>query len=125
MLDGQENGNWQTSRPDQVEASIDAIQEITTQTSNFNAEYGQVLGGLFNLSSKSGTNQFHGSAYDFLQNDKLNAGIPFTNNGNGGVVTAYNPKERLRRQLRRAGRDSSHLQRPRQDVLLLQHRSVP
>jgi len=85
MLDGQENGNWQTSRPDQVEASIDAIQEITTQTSNFNAEYGQVLGGLFNLSSKSGTNQFHGSGYDFLQNDKLNAGIPFTNNGNGGL----------------------------------------
>lgn len=85
MLDGQENGNWQTGRPDQVEASIDAIQEIATQTSNFSAEYGQVLGGLFNLTSKSGTNQFHGSAYDFLQNDKLNAGIPFTNNGSGGL----------------------------------------
>lgn len=83
MLDGQENGNWQTSRPDQVEASIDGIQEITTQTSNFNAEYGQVLGGLFNLTSKSGTNQYHGTAYDFLQNDDLNAGIPFTTNGPG------------------------------------------
>ena len=83
MLDGQENGNWQTGRPDQVEASIDGIQEITTQTSNFNAEYGQVLGGLFNLTSKSGTNQYHGTAYDFLQNDDLNAGIPFTTNGPG------------------------------------------
>jgi len=83
MLDGQENGNWQTSRPDQVEASLDAIQEIATQTSNFNAEYGQVLGGLFNLSSKSGTNQYHGGLYEFLENDDLNAGIPFTTNGPG------------------------------------------
>jgi hypothetical protein len=85
MLDGQENGNWQNGRPDQVESSIDSVQEITTQTSNFNAEYGQVLGGLFNLSSKSGTSQYHGSVYDFLQNDKLNAGVPFTNNGSGGL----------------------------------------
>ncbi len=124
--DGQENGNWQTGRPDQVEASIDALEEISTQTSNFNAEYGQALGGLFNLTSKSGTNQYHGAAYDFLQNDDLNAGIPFTTNGPGlGLSTACHPKERLRRQLRRASRDSSHLQRQRQDVLLLQHRSVP
>jgi len=85
-VDGQENGNWQTGRPDQVEASIDALEEISTQTSNFNAEYGQVLGGLFNLSSKSGTNQFHGSAYEFLENDKLNAGIPFTSSGNGELL---------------------------------------
>ena len=82
-VDGQENGNWQTGRPDQVEASIDALEEISTQTSNFNAEYGQVLGGLFNLTSKSGTNQYHGAVYDFLQNDDLNAGIPFTTNGPG------------------------------------------
>ena len=46
-VDGQENGNWQTGRPDQVEASIDALEEISTQTSNFNAEYGQALGGIY------------------------------------------------------------------------------
>jgi Carboxypeptidase regulatory-like domain/TonB dependent receptor len=86
MVEGQEAGNWQTGRPDQVEPSIDALQEITTQTSNFAAEYGQVAGGLFNLTSKSGTNQFHGGGYDYFQNEALNAGIPFTNNGNGGLV---------------------------------------
>ena len=86
MVDGQEAGNWQNGRPDQVESSIDAVQEVTTQTSNFNAEYGQVLGGLFNVTSKSGTNQYHGGAYDYLQNDKLNAGQPFTNDGHGGLL---------------------------------------
>ena len=86
MVEGQESGNWQTGRPDQVEPSIDALQEITTQTSNFAPEYGQVAGGLFNLTSKSGTNQYHGSAYDYFQNEALNAGIPFTNGGPGGLI---------------------------------------
>ena len=86
MVEGQESGNWQTGRPDQVEPSIDALQEITTQTSNFAPEYGQVAGGLFNLTSKSGTNQYHGSAYDYFQNEALNAGLPLTNNGTGGLV---------------------------------------
>ena len=36
-------------------------QEVSVQTSNFAAEYGQVAGGLFNLTTKSGTNKFHGN----------------------------------------------------------------
>ena len=43
---------------------VDAIQEVSVQTSNFSAEYGQVGGGYFNYTMKSGTNQLHGSAYD-------------------------------------------------------------
>ena len=49
---------------DESQPSVEAIQEFTLQTSNFSAEFGQVSGGLFNFTSRSGTNQFHGSAYE-------------------------------------------------------------
>jgi len=58
--------------------SADSIQEVSVQTSNFAAEYGQAGGGYINYTMKSGTNQFHGSAYDYFDNDFLNAGLPFT-----------------------------------------------
>ena len=63
-----------------------AIQEVAIQTSNFEAEYGQAGGGYFNYTMKSGTNQLHGSAYDYFVNEALNAGLPFTSNPNGGHV---------------------------------------
>lgn len=53
--------------------SPDAIQEVAIQTSNFNAEYGGVSAAVFNQIVKSGTNQYHGTAYDYFVNDKLNA----------------------------------------------------
>jgi hypothetical protein len=65
----------------QTQPSVDAIQEISVQTSNFAAEYGAVGGGFFNVTMKSGTNQYHGSAYDYFVNEILNAGTPFTNAG--------------------------------------------
>jgi hypothetical protein len=62
----------------QTQPSVDAIQEVSVQTSNFAAEYGAVGGGFFNVTMKSGTNQFHGSGYDYFVNEVLNAGTPFT-----------------------------------------------
>src|SRR6185436_2678319 len=59
--------------------SIDAIQEVTVQTSNFAAEYGQVGGGLLNYAMKSGTNQLHGSVYDYWVNEAFNANTPWVN----------------------------------------------
>ncbi len=79
--------------PAQSQPSVDAIQEITVQTSNFAAEYGQVGGGFFNVTMKSGTNKFHGTGYDYLVNEALNAAQPFTDNGSGGKI-----KTRARRQ---------------------------
>jgi hypothetical protein len=57
---------------------VEALQEFTLQSSNFAAEFGQVAGGLFNFTSKSGTNQIHGSAYSYFRNEALNAASPYT-----------------------------------------------
>jgi hypothetical protein len=66
--------------------SLEALQEVTLQASNFAAEFGQVAGGLFNFTSKSGSNNFHGSAYENWVNEILNAGNPYTSNGEGGLI---------------------------------------
>src|SRR6266436_8217387 len=47
---------------------VDAIQEFTVLTSNYSAEYGFTSGGVINAITKSGTNQFHGSLYEFIRN---------------------------------------------------------
>jgi outer membrane receptor protein involved in Fe transport len=52
---------------------MDAIQEFAIQTSQYSAEFGRSGGGVVNVAIKSGTNDFHGFAYDYLRNDKLDA----------------------------------------------------
>ena len=70
----------------QTQPSVEATQEVAVQTSNYAAEFGQAGSGLFNVTMKSGTNQFHGSAYDYFVNEALNAGWPFTDDGNGHLI---------------------------------------
>ena len=65
----------------QTQPSVDAIQEVAVQTSNFAAEYGAVGGGFFNVTMRSGGNVYHGSGYDYIVNEVLNAGTPFTDAG--------------------------------------------
>jgi hypothetical protein len=81
----------------QVQQGVDAIQEVSIQTSNFAAEYGGVGGGFFNVSMRSGTNQIHGSGYDYIVNEVLNAGTPFT----GPPFTNTKPSELVRPAARR------------------------
>ena len=51
----------------------DFIQEVKIQTSNFSAEYGRMAGVALNVVTKNGTNEFHGSAFEYFRNDKLDA----------------------------------------------------
>jgi len=60
---------------------VDAIQEFSVLTSNYSAEYGKTAGGVVNAITRSGTNQFHGSVYEFLRNDALDAATFFDNAG--------------------------------------------
>ncbi len=91
-VEGQDNTNGiQQTNSQAVQQSVDAIQEVSIQTSNFAAEYGQVGGGYINYTMKSGTNQYHGSGYDYFQNSALNAGVPFTANPVTGVGHVKEP----------------------------------
>jgi hypothetical protein len=70
--------------------NADAIQEMAIQTSNYAAEFGQAGGGLFNITMKSGTNQFHGTAFEYFVNEDLNAGAPFSYKPEGGKFKLRN-----------------------------------
>lgn len=77
VLDGVDNNSYGTSNQGYsnqvVQASPDAVQEFQVQTNNFSAEFGRAGGAVINASLRSGTNAFHGSAYDFIRNTSLNA----------------------------------------------------
>jgi hypothetical protein len=62
--------------------SIEAVTEFTVDTNGFKAEFGQAAGGIMSFASKSGTNEYHGTAYDFIRNEKFDANN-FFNNGRG------------------------------------------
>jgi carboxypeptidase family protein len=59
--------------------SLDALQEFRASTSTYSAEYGRTPGGQFSFNTRSGTNDWHGSAYDYFRNDALDASNWFNN----------------------------------------------
>lgn len=90
-VEGMEANNQRLAiRTDQVQPSVESLEEMTVHTSNFAAEFGQVAGGIFNLTAKSGTNSLRGSAFQYFVNEAFGAGIPFTNDGDGGLVKPRN-----------------------------------
>jgi hypothetical protein len=75
-LDGISLNDYSNAGPGSVlggNLGVDAIQEFSVVTTNYSAEYGKTSGGVVNAISRSGTNEFHGSAYEFLRNSALDA----------------------------------------------------
>jgi outer membrane receptor protein involved in Fe transport len=62
--------------------SVDAIAEFKATGSAFSAEYGRATGGVLNVTTKSGGNQFRGTAFEFFRHDALDANSFFSNRGN-------------------------------------------
>jgi Carboxypeptidase regulatory-like domain/TonB dependent receptor len=77
VLDGIDNKNkivgFDSSDAESVEPIVDAIQEFKVQTATFSAEFGQSAGGVVNASIRSGTDQIHGSVFEYLRNSWLDA----------------------------------------------------
>jgi len=72
ILDGVDN-NHATANMTAYQPNVDAIQEFKMITNNASAEFGNFQGGIVNVTMKSGTNSYHGTVFEFLRNDKLNA----------------------------------------------------
>jgi hypothetical protein len=84
LLDGVSNIDTQISSALGNFRITDAVQEFAVQTSVATAEFGRGTGGQVNIVTKSGTNQFHGTAFEYLRNSVLDAADFFTNK-NGGT----------------------------------------
>ncbi|HEX4786221.1 MAG TPA: TonB-dependent receptor [Candidatus Sulfotelmatobacter sp.] len=98
-LDGVSLNDYANGAPGSVlggSLGVDAIEEFSVITSNYEADYGKTSGGVVNAITRSGTNQIHGSAYEFLRNSKLDAKNyfddptmripPFKRNQFGGTI---------------------------------------
>ncbi|HTA72057.1 MAG TPA: carboxypeptidase regulatory-like domain-containing protein [Bryobacteraceae bacterium] len=72
LLDGMENIEFVDNNV-AYSPNVDAIQEFNVVTNNPSAEYGQFLGGVISVSLKSGSNSYHGNAFEFARNDFFNA----------------------------------------------------
>ncbi|HEX8187944.1 MAG TPA: carboxypeptidase regulatory-like domain-containing protein [Pyrinomonadaceae bacterium] len=77
LVDGARNVDTGSNLTLLTVPSVDAIQEFTVLTSNYAPEFGRNGGGVINVVTRSGSNEFHGTLYEFLRNDRFNARDPF------------------------------------------------
>jgi Carboxypeptidase regulatory-like domain/TonB-dependent Receptor Plug Domain len=90
-VDGVNNMDVGSNRTLLVFPSIDAIQEFRVERNSFSAEFGQAQGAIINLVTKGGSNAFHGTLFEFMRNDTLNANNFFINqSGEKKPVLRYN-----------------------------------
>ncbi|MBI2820839.1 MAG: TonB-dependent receptor [Acidobacteria bacterium] len=114
QLDGTDIRNFRASTPGSLAGvllGVDTVQEFSVITNAPNAEYGHFLGGVVNAVTKSGTNEFHGSLFEFLRNSALDARNffdrdpknpqqrssppPFRRNQYGGILGGAIQKDKL------------------------------
>jgi hypothetical protein len=100
MVNGVDNNDMEIAsqgrQAEVVKPIVDAVEEFKVQTNAYSAEFGRAAGGVLNLKIKSGTNTFHGSAWEFIRNeamdarDYFNSGsqpkAPFKRNQFGGTI---------------------------------------
>lgn len=77
VLDGIDNNGIELAgaqrRGEMIKPSVDAVQEFKVQTNAYAAEFGRAMGGVVNVTTRSGTNDFHGALFWFLRNEELDA----------------------------------------------------
>ena len=109
MLDGVDNNSYGTSNQgfsnQVIQANPDSLAEFKIESNNYSAEFGRASGAVISASIKSGTNQFHGEAWEFLRNTVLNAqgffkpvggvSLPFNQNQFGGSFGGPIKKDKL------------------------------
>lgn len=84
LLDGGNDTNLAFNGPEYT-PQVEEVQEYRIQTSNFSAVYGNSAGGVINISTKAGTNKFHGSLFEYVQNNIFSANNFFSNRSGSPV----------------------------------------
>lgn len=107
LLDGLDNNSQQIStghsgQKEIIKPSVDAIEEFKVVTNGYSAEYGRSSSGVVSVQLKSGTNTIHGSAFEFLRNDAIDArnyfaqqALPYKQNDFGGTIGGPIRKDRI------------------------------
>jgi hypothetical protein len=90
LLDGAETQSQRRNDPQMRVVSADGIEEFKVQTGAYSAEYGRTSNGILNYATKSGTNEFHGSAFLVIRNQALNANGFFYTFPPPGSSTVHN-----------------------------------
>src|SRR5260370_36118385 len=76
---------------DENQPSVESLASQTLLVNNYSAEFGQAAGGIFSSTSKSGSNRLHGTLFNYLEHEALDAGQPFNYTSSG---QNYNPRQR-------------------------------
>ena len=81
---------------DENQPSVESLASQSLLVNNYSAEFGESAGGIFDYTSKSGGNRLHGTAFNYLENEDLDAGQPFnyTNDNPADPYAKYNPVQR-------------------------------
>ncbi len=89
VLDGSMNTNTLNEGEPGIVPSLESIEEVQVQTGNFSSEYGRGNGSVVNMRTRSGTNEFHGKAWEYLRNASLNARNYFATQTTPQVFNQY------------------------------------
>jgi hypothetical protein len=93
-LDGADTSDAEMGTLQFTNFNLDAIAEFKVQQNNYSAQYGQGAGTITQIVSKSGSNQFHGSLFEFVRNSAFDARNFFANgSGSGGIVPPFHRNE--------------------------------